>query len=193
MVSAMFMTEAHGYAGSLPTDREPLTDLAGVMLGFGVLLCNGSHLYHKGCGGVRIMSATKMPTAELAIALAIYCHLHDVAARPVAKHLESTPRAHFDEAVEWAAANASVLRSLRERPELFADDGVKLAPARGWLSGLLAKWRKRSEVAPDDDPDAIERQLRAADFVRRSAKPLSPEQSQRMAELRKLVDESLDA
>jgi len=106
-VSAMFMTEADAYRGVLPDDREPLTDLAGVMLGFGVLLANGSYLYMKSCGGVQVQSATRMPVDELTVALGVFCRLFDVPARTAARHLELTPSEHFDEGHAWASSNAS--------------------------------------------------------------------------------------
>ena len=117
-VAHMFMNEAGAYDGIASRDREPLTDLAAVLLGFGVLATNGSHIYKKGCGGVMVHSATRMPVDELTVALAIFCKLHDVSERTAARHLELTPRSHFDEAWAFASSNAAVAAGLQQRRPL---------------------------------------------------------------------------
>src|SRR5262249_25197124 len=95
--ACMFLTEAGAYEDIQPEHREPVTDLAAILLGFGVLVANGSYIYMKGCGGVNVHSATRMPVADVGVALAIHCRLHGIPEAAAAKHLDVTPREAFDE------------------------------------------------------------------------------------------------
>ena len=47
-ISHIFLTEADLYDGLDQRQREGAVDLCGVLLGFGVLLANGSHVFAKG-------------------------------------------------------------------------------------------------------------------------------------------------
>ncbi|HHH11604.1 MAG TPA: hypothetical protein ENK23_05965 [Sorangium sp.] len=47
-ISHIFLTEAELYDGVDPREAEGAVDLCGVLLGFGVLLCNGAYIYAKG-------------------------------------------------------------------------------------------------------------------------------------------------
>jgi hypothetical protein len=188
-VTFMFLTEVDGYDGVPRDEREALTDLCASLLGFGVLISNGSYIYSKGCGGVTVQSATRMPVGETAVALAIFCHLHQVPERLAAKHLEVTPAAQFDEAAAWASSNASVLRRLRADPRAIVADDYSLSEARSWLARKLGFGRSKAGLhAPtDDDLAALEQDLKA------SAKkgPVDEAKAKRLAELRALVDETL--
>src|SRR5262249_45509271 len=148
-VSCMFMTEADAYRGTLDGDREPLTDLAGVLLGFGVLLANGSYLYMKGCSGVQVHSATRIPVDEITVALGVFCRLFDVPARAAAKHLDPTPAEHFDEGYAWASSNASVVRLLRTGPDAVRADEYTLSPSRSWLARVLGVGGRKRAATVD--------------------------------------------
>jgi hypothetical protein len=187
-VSTMFLAEAGAFDDLERAEREPATDLAGVLLGFGVLVANGSYIYTKACSGVAVQSATHMPVGEVTVALAIFCKMHDAPERLVSKHLDPTPRDHFDEALVWAHSNASLVRLLRGDPRSFEDDTFSLAPARSWLGRMLGGKRKPSVKASDDDLAELERSLAAS----ASKKSVDPEKARRLAELRALVDESLE-
>jgi len=170
-------------------EREPVTDLAAVMLGFGVLVANGSYIYMKGCGSVQVHSATRLPVAEAALALAIYCALHGEPARSAAKHLEVTPRELFDEASVWATSNAATVRLLRKDAELVEDDEFTLGPARGWLGRLFAAKRKSTAVPTSDELAELERALGEAPAATpRTAR--DPKRAQRLAEIKGLLDEA---
>ncbi|KYF56041.1 hypothetical protein BE08_43585 [Sorangium cellulosum] len=188
-VSFMFLSEADAFDALAPTDREPAVDLAAVLLGFGVLVTNGSYLYAKGCGGVQVHSATKMPVDELALALAVYCRLHEVPDRVAARHLDVTPRAHFDESAVWASSNVALVRMLRAAPDRIAADDYAIGEARSWLARALGLGKRRAAPTADDELRDLERALAVG-----AAKPRSVDESKarKLAEIRALVDESLE-
>lgn len=188
-VSFMFLSEADALAALAPTDREPAVDVAAALLGFGVLVTNGSYIYAKGCGGVQVHSATKMPVDELTVALAIFCRLHQVPDRLAERHLEVTPRAHFEEAAVWSHSNAQVLKLLREDRERIAADDYQLGESRSWLARALGIGKKRAR-GPEDDLAALERALPAAKKGA-EGRQVDPDKAAKLAELRALVDESL--
>ncbi|WP_438028081.1 hypothetical protein [Sorangium sp. So ce233] len=188
-VSFMFLSEADVFDALVPPDREPAVDLAAVLLGFGVLTTNGSYLYAKGCGGVQVHSATKMPVDELALALAVYCRLHDVPDRTAARHLDVTPRAHFDESAVWASSNIALVRMLRAAPDRIAADDYAIGESRSWLARALGLGKRRPARTAEDELRELERALAAG-----AAKPRSLDEgkAKKLAEIRALVDESLE-
>lgn len=192
-VSHIFMRESGALDEFRGPDVEPAIDLAGVLLGFGVLLSNGSYVYSKGCGGVNVHSATKMPVEDLALSLAIFCMLHNVPGRVAAKYLELTPRECFEESLVWAQSNKGVLKKLSERPEVILRDDYSLSEARSWLSRKLGIGKKRS-LSVDDELLAMERELLARKQLKgaEGAAPSKPD-AKKLSELRALVDESLDS
>jgi len=190
--SEIFLAEARLFGDFRPGEAQAAVDLGGVLLGFGVLLANGSHIYSKGCGGVRISSATALPVDEITVALAVYAKLHGASPRAVRTHLDPTPRARFDEAVRWAEANAGVVGLVRSDRAALEADTYALSEARGWLSRLLGIGRARGPTVPtDDEIDELARELGPA-----AGKPdkaaVDPEKQRRLAEIRALVDESFD-
>jgi hypothetical protein len=195
----MFLTEAETFDALLPRDREPAVDLSAVLLGFGVLAANGSYLYAKGCGGVQVHSATRMPVDELSLALAVYCRLHGVPDRVAARHLEVTPRAHFGESAVWASSNLPILRMLRDAPERLAADDFVLGEPRSWLARVLGLGKGRAARSAEDELVELERALSPA-ASQAARTPRDPSQSRpaddgkarKLAEIRALVDESLE-
>jgi hypothetical protein len=191
-IACMFMVEAGAYEGVPPAEREPLTDLAAALLGFGVLVANGSHIYMKGCSGVQVHSATRMPVDELTVALALFCKLHDVPERAASRHLELTPREHFEEAWVWASSNASLCRMLRERPAAIEADTFSLSPARSWLSRVLGVGQKKRALTPEEEIAELERSVASGAVKALPKRAVDAEKQRKMAELRALVDESLE-
>ncbi|WP_437679567.1 hypothetical protein [Sorangium sp. So ce131] len=190
-VSFMFLAESCAFDALLPRDREPAVDLAAVLLGFGVLVTNGSYLYAKGCGGVQVHSATKMPVDELALALAIYCRLHGVPDRTAARHLDVTPRAHFDESTVWASSNLALVRMLRAAPERIAADDYAIGASRSWLARALGLGKSRPARTADDDLRELERSI-ALGAGAAKARAMDEGKAKKLAEIRALVDESLE-
>lgn len=189
-VAYMFLTEAGGLDGLPRAEQEPLTDLAAVLLGFGVLMANGAYIYMKGCGGVKVHSATTMPVDEITVGLGLFCRLYDVPERAASKHLDVTPAEHFDEAYAWASSNAAIVKMLKKSPDAIRAGDYTLSPARSWLARVLGVGAKKRERTADDELAELERQARAAKVDK---KPIDPAKAKKLAELRALVDESLDA
>ncbi|HVK69544.1 MAG TPA: hypothetical protein VM694_34035 [Polyangium sp.] len=187
-VACMFMTEADAYDGLSATEREPVTDLAGVLLGFGVLLANGSHVVVKGCGGAKIHSATRLTTNELTLALAMFCKLFGTDGRVATRHLDPVPRERFAESETWARANTAVVRRLREDPDGIRSDAFVLDQAEGWMSRLFGFGRGKRAPTAEETLSELERSMRATT----PKKTVDPERAKKLAELRALVDETLE-
>lgn len=195
----MFMTESGAYDEIPARDREAATDLAAVMLGFGVLIANGSYIYMKGCGGVNVHSATKMPVDEITLALAVFCKLHELPERAAGANLTLTPREHFDESCVWASSNMPVIRMLRKDPDAVLADEYRLSEARSWLAralGIGAK--KHASGRPDDELSELERSLERGLPAKGQAARLpsaggagDAAKAAKLAEIRALVDETL--
>jgi hypothetical protein len=165
-------------------ELDQSVDLAGVLLGFGVLLNNGAYIYQKGCGGVRVQRATRLDVTDLAVALAIFCKLHG----HTVSELDPSAKDFFGEARRWADSNARTI-SLVASDRLAVEAGsYELAPARGWLSRLVGLGKKSAATAPD------ERELEnlAADLEVKREQSGDDERSRRLAALRELVDEALE-
>jgi len=191
--SFIFLSEADIVADFPAIEVEPVIDLAAILLGYGVLITNGSYLYAKGCGGVAVHSATKMPVDECALALGMFCRLHDIGERTAAKHLDVTQRAHFEESYAWASSNDRVLRLLRSKPDAILAQDYRLSPSRSWLARALGIGKKKA-VTTDDALSELEASLLAsgAASANGAAKKVDPLKQKRLEELRALVDESLD-
>lgn len=190
--SFMFLTEAGAYEELPARDREAATDLAAVLLGFGVLAANGSYIYMKGCSGVQVHAATKMPVEEVTLALAVFCKLHGVPDRVASKHLELTPREGFEEGMVWASSNMAVIRKLREAPSAVMADEFRLSEARSWLARVLGVGAKRGPRSPDEELADMEREM-ARELPAKSGEKAkgSRADAARLAEIKALVDESL--
>jgi hypothetical protein len=189
-VSFVFLTEAEAYAEFRPSEREAVTDLAGTLLGFGALVANGAYVFMKSCGGSKVHSATKMQVEDAVLALAIFCELHAADGRAARRGLDPTQREIFDEAAAWSRSNAGLVRMLRGNRRALDADDYKIAPARGWLSRTFS-FGKKKKLEIDDDASELERALMEA--APKSAKAeLDPAKKARLAEIRALVEDSLD-
>ncbi|MCC6217218.1 MAG: hypothetical protein IT376_20335 [Polyangiaceae bacterium] len=141
-LARIFLEESREPAETIDEPVEATTDLAAVLLGLGVLLLEGSHVYRKGCGGPSVGKLTALGPAELACALAFEGAAAgwDLgAARP---HLSPTQREVFDDACAVAATNEGVAVRLELEPAALAASGVALAEAKSWLGRLLARRRR---------------------------------------------------
>jgi hypothetical protein len=188
-VACMFMTEAGAYEELIPSDREPATDIAATMLGFGVLVTNGSHVVMKGCGGSKVHSATRLSTDELTLALAMFCRSFGIDTRLAHKHLDEVPREHFARAETWVRANASIVRRLREDSKGIRKDAFVLDQADSWLSRVFSFGRNKRGPTAEETLSQLERSMPSA----QTRKPMDPARAKKLAELRALVDESLDS
>ena len=187
-VSLMFLVEAGSLETMTPRDGEAVVDLAATLLGFGVLVTNGSHIYVKGCGGVTVHSATKMAVDELAMGLAIFCALHEIPDRMAAKHLETTPREHFDEASVWVASNRKLVRLLRSDPMAIQEDRYELRESRSWLARALGIGKKK-QATVEEELAQLEKWVQAPG----AKKAVDPAKAARLAEIRAFMEESAES
>jgi len=188
--SDVFLREADLYDHFDPAERNLAIDLAAVMLGFGVLLANGSYLYSKSCGGVNVTSATTLPVDEITFALAIFGALHGVSKGETRRHLETTPRAHFDLAATWAESNRRIVALVDTDRAAIEAGTYSLSEARGLLSRLFGIGRAKSASAPADAE--LERLAKDLESSKKRS-PADQKRAARMASLRDIVDESLDS
>lgn len=167
-----------GEAGEDVNDAERLAtaEIAATLCGFGLLLLCGSCVYTKSCGGLRAHQATALDVPSSAVALALFLRVHDVKPSAARRHLETTQREAFDEALAWVDSNGAIVARLRSHPEALADAVFPIAPVKGLLGRLFA-------TKPAEMPEPI-----VAAPPRRSR---SEAEERRLAEDRALVEEAL--
>jgi hypothetical protein len=188
--SAIFLTEAELDDEIEPREHEGYVDAAGAILGFGVLLSNGSHITHKGCSGVTVQSATALPLEEQALLLALSCALYGLPGRVASSELDAEARRRFDEARAWVDANRGVVELVRQDRRAIEADRYTLAEPGSWLTRLFRGRRSAGGTPTGDELDAIAREVvghtgsRDADAARAKAR--------RMASLRDAVDEAFE-
>ena len=182
--SMIFLSEAelHDEIGS--GDREGFVDVAGALLGFGVLLANGSHIAHKGCSGVTVQQATALSVEELVVVLAVTCKIHGWSPKAAKAELDVAPRRSFDEAADWVDANAAIVDWVKRDRRALDADKFRFAASGGFLSRLFGGPSKVSAVPTEEEL------VRAASSVEVPRE--RSEKARRMAALRDLVDETLD-
>lgn len=185
-VSEIFLHEAEAWDAFELRERDAGIDLCASALGFGVLLGNGSYIYSKSCGGVSVASATHLPVEEIALALALHVQLHGLSAKLARKHLDTTPRAHFEAGHAWAASNAGVVDLVRTDRAAVEAGSYSLSEGRGWLSRLLGVGRAKGASAPTE----AELERLAAERSR-SKKPVDEARARRVAAIAKLVEDEL--
>ena len=151
-------------------------EIAAVACGFGVLLTNGSYVYAKGCGGVRVHQGTVLSVEEHAVLLALFVRDHELRASSARAHLDTTPAEAFDVALEWVDSNPEIVGALRARPEALAAGLFAIQPIKGFFGRLFAP-KPRSE--PDFGKIVVPRRVR------------TPDEERRIAESRRLVEEAL--
>lgn len=164
-------------AGEEPADRATEAEIAAVASGLGVLLANGSYVYAKGCGGVRVHQATTLSVSEHAVLLALFVRAHDVKPGTARAHLDTTPAEAFDTALAWVDSNPEIVDALRTHPATLAAGMFSVRPVKGFLGRLFG--RRPSAPEPATVAAAAPRRVR------------SPEEERRLAESRRLVEEAL--
>jgi hypothetical protein len=115
------------------------SEIAAVVCGFGVLLLNGSAVWAKSCGGLRMAQATVLPVEELAVALALFAGVHGHKVSVVRRHLGTTQREALDVADDWVESNPFLMESLRDRPARLESGVLDLEPVRGVFGQWLHK------------------------------------------------------
>lgn len=179
--SAIFLFESGLDEEIDDRDREAFIDVCGALLGFGVLLSNGAHIAHQGCGGVTIQRATALPVEELVVVTAIACVMHDLSHRAARSELDAEPKRGFDEAWGWVEANDQLIELAKTSRDAIEADRYRFAEPKGFFGRLLSVGRMRTAGL-----EAGDAAVRARPIPRDVAK------AERMAALRDLVDDALD-
>ena len=169
-VGAMVLAE--GGEEVHPDDLGPVSEVCAMALGFGVLMLNGTSVYAKGCGGIKLHRATHLTVDETAAMVALFCRVYGHEPRRVKKHLEVTQAESFDEALAWVDSNPDIVEKLRVAPELLEAGGFELSPPKGLLGRLFAKKTDLHAKAP---PKRVR----------------SEDEERRIARAKALVDEAL--
>jgi len=220
-IGGVFMQEADVLSSFPGRERAAAADLAATMLGLGVLVANGSGIEVKGCGGVKVHSATSMGAAQATLALAVAIEREKLQ-RPanltptpaLLKGLDPVARALLAMAIAFVEHNRGVVRRIDDAPEPVAAGHFTLKEPGASLGALFGEPVRRllrvlGFGAPNKDADPLdELEREAALGTARPRKALlasngaasGAEQSRvartsdkaRLAEIRALVDESFE-
>lgn len=177
---------------ALPEPVAVHQELAGVMMGFGLLLLEGSHVYSKSCGGPQVARLTALSTPELALVTALFCADRKLSLKPALRVASNTQRALLDDADALLRGNPRLLDWTRTATPLDVDPTLVLAaPKRALLGGLFE--RRRPDATPEvgDLETALERELSAG--VHRLPSASTPTRKSPVVddELKALVAEAL--
>jgi hypothetical protein len=170
-----------GEAGEEVAEAERLAtaELAATALcGFGLLQLCGACVYTKSCGGLRAHQGTRLDVASSAVALALFLRVHDVKPGSARRHLETTQREAFDEALRWVDSNLKIVNALRTHPESLADGVFAIEETKGILARMFG-----------GKPAAGPEEIAGAVVVKRRVR--SEEEERRLAENKRLVEEAL--
>ena len=182
----VFLMETRNEDEAIDEPLEVTVDLAAVLLGFGVLLLEGSHIYNKGCGGVSVGRVTRLGPGELATALALFGAAFNHRLRRAERELPPTQQELLGEARALVASNAELGVMLREAPERLALGEFKLEEQRPWLSRVFGSKKRESNEGSLEELESLLATLPAATSTPKQ-KPPDPKRD----ELRALVDEAL--
>lgn len=158
-------------------DEAALAELTAVACGLGVLMLNGSCVYKKGCGGMRMHQGTVLGVHDVALATALFVRLNEEKPSKVRRHLEVTQREAFDEALAWVDGQPKLVAQLREHPETLTDGVFVLEQKKGLFAKLFDR---RPKDLLEEAPVSV---------APRSSK--SEEERRRIAETKALVEEAL--
>jgi hypothetical protein len=153
------------------------SEIAAVVCGFGILLLNGSSVWAKSCGGLRMTQATVLPVEETAVALALFVALHGRKNSHARRHLGATQREAFDLAQDWVESNPTLIASLRDRPERLESGELDFEPVRS----VIGQWLHKRK---------LEQALRAS--PKSVASTLTEERRRRLEEVSALMEDETE-
>jgi hypothetical protein len=158
-LSFIFLVESQAEGELLEPPVDITADLAAVALGFGPLMLQGSYIYAKGCSGPQVASVTKISTAELAIAVALFSLLGEHNITPALKELDITQRTLCDEAYELLRANPSLIQSIRRSPLDVSTRAFELTPPRSFMGRFFSSKKPKASKLGGIRMDAISADL----------------------------------
>jgi hypothetical protein len=153
------------------------SEVAAIVCGFGVLVANGSAVWSKSCGGLRMARNTALPVEEATVGLALFLAVHGESRSKARKYLGATQREAFAGACDWVDSNPALIERLRESPSTLVGSAITIEPVRGAFGNWL-RWRgvKREKQVPAPS--------RAA-----PSPPMSDDKRRRLEEARALVED----
>lgn len=181
-VSEIFLLEAGAQSLTAEEGGEGYIDLAGALLGFGVLLSNGSYIYSKSCGGVSVSQATVLSLESMAAALGLFVSMHGVSPTLARQHLEPTPRQAFTDSLDWMRTNKSIFHQLKATPKTVAAGEFTLAPPKASVAAWLTSLFRKDAPHEADIPADL--------FAKGPKQPIDAAKAARLAEIRALMDEA---
>jgi hypothetical protein len=188
-LAAVFLEETRPEKGGV---REPFgvtQDLAGVGLGFGALLMEGSYIYSKSCGGPQVSRLTVLGPVELGLATAVFAGRGGHSLKPALRSLSATQKAALTLARDWANANKPIIKAARVEPRGLVAGGFSLRqPSPGFL-GLF----ERRQNADEEFEQALLLEAPSGDGLPRPVTPAAraARPDEQDDDLRSLVESSL--
>lgn len=144
-LAAVFLEETRADGSQIAEPFAVTQDLAGVALGLGPLLLEGSYIYQKSCGGPSVTRLTALGTAELAVATSLFAGHHRHPLRPALKSVGATQRAALSLARDWLEGNHHLGPLLSRSPESLLDGVFELRPPATGLFGFLTRKRTQDQ------------------------------------------------
>lgn len=144
---------------SLPEPVAVHQELAAVMMGLGLLLMEGSHVYSKGCGGPQVARLTALTTTELATVTALFAADRKLGLKPALRAASNTQRAQLEQAEALLRGNSRLLDWTRNATEDDVDPSLALQPPKRALFGGLFERARAPAPEPDDLESALQREL----------------------------------
>jgi len=194
----VFLLESRAEGEPLDEPVDVTVDLAGVALGFGALLLEGSYIYAKSCGGPSVARVTHIGPGELAFALALFAAHRGHSLRPALKQVGTTQQALLGEASALVDSNQKLVRALRNDPERVKSGDFALEESRPWLLRVFGgrSQKPRGEAGGLDalgaDASLEDVESLLATLPAQAKRPAAPKaRDEKKDELRALVDEAL--
>lgn len=202
-VGQVFLREVDGLRAFSKAERGGAADLAASMLGLGVLIANGAGIEVKGCGGIKVHSATTLTPPEAVLALAVACERAELKDKKRAlehegltRGLDRVAQGLFGQARTFVRHNRDTVRLLDAGPTPLEEGRFVLRTPRPSIGGKILNVLGFGKRVDEDPLEALEREAAQGAGARRitagSAPPSAKDaaREKRLAEIRALVDES---
>lgn len=189
----IFLEETRPDSAPLPQPLELYAECAAVLLGFGALLLEASHVYTKSCGGPRVTQLTFLSAPELALLTALFASEHRLSLKAALKASSLTQRTVLGQAHNLIRANPRLLEwTLRASP---IEPVPAFALAEGkplLLAGIMEKFALLRPKRPE--PEDLVEWLNSNDADVKLLAPRTPRSSVSKPddELKALVAEALE-